>query len=488
MSKLIKKMFFMVIIANFLIGCSFGQQQLYKQGNDGEKKASSKNEDAVAATITKEVFSPSEVEIQDVEAKVKNSEFWANKLESPNKVIMTYNEINGFNDETRKKVNTVYKLEEYKTSLSKEEVSSYITAYKIPTSNLYDSEGNLITKKFIVDLDNNRNLVNLKKDVKAEFGVAIKRTSVRGFPTDVGVYSKKNSTQIDRFQETSCDICEPVIILYRSLDNKWLFIQNNNYRGWVKSEDIAIEKDKDKWIQYCYGKEFLIVTASFMTIKENLYRDGENAEFYMGDRIPLVQKDVPKQINGKTTEGAYVVELPNRKEDGSLEVKYFLIPKDGDVSVGYIPYTRWNIIKQAFKFQGDNYDWGNKKKGEDCSSFINCIYKVFGFVLPRNTDEQMKTAGISYNFTGDNIKERESILCKLKPGAAIYMNGHVVMYLGQDNGKNYLIQDFSGYAKKEAGGLVYQPIYKVAVTTTNLPMADGTPYGSRFIKAIEMER
>ena len=82
-----------------------------------------------------------------------------------------------------------------------------------------------------------------------------------------------------------------------------------------------------------------------------------------------------------------------RAADGFVFWRRAWIHGKADVSVGYLPYTRAHILRQAFKMLGENYGWGGQREGRDCSSFIMDIYNVFGIRSPRNADQQEKIPG-----------------------------------------------------------------------------------------------
>jgi cell wall-associated NlpC family hydrolase len=205
----------------------------------------------------------------------------------------------------------------------------------------------------------------------------------------------------------------------------------------------------------------------------------------MGDRIPVI---LGGELFNKYEKENYVIKLPVRTDEGRLQFKNALIAKSKDAVYGYLPYTRENIIKEAFKLQGDRYDWGNKYNGRDCSSFIANIYKTFGFLLPRNADEQEMSIGKQYKFLStDTIETRNKILDNVKPGAAIFKPGHVMMYLGKADGVHYMIHDFTSYGKKQGNQYVSTPVFSVGVTSTTLTLSTGDPYIQTFTSALQME-
>src|SRR3546814_7670025 len=109
----------------------------------------------------------------------------------------------------------------------------------------------------------------------------------------------------------------------------------------------------------------------------------------MGIRIPVL-RDWPgnKPVNGQAAYTSHVVELPVRNDDGSLRIVPALLPRTADVSADYLPLTRANLVRQAFKFLGERYGWGHSYNGRDCSGFVSEIYRSMGVQLPRNTSAQ----------------------------------------------------------------------------------------------------
>lgn len=417
-----------------------------------------------------------------------NPNYWIEKIDDASKLIMTEKQINVFNQNTIDKVNVVYDLEKYKSELTKDELLGFIQEYKIPTKQMYFSNGDMVKQDFYNSLVKNTNLDGIKDTNPVKYGITVRDTSLRTFPTDIGVYSTKGDIEFDRFQETGCQAIEPVIILHTSLDQNWYFVQMYNYRGWVKSSDIALSNDKNTIFDYLNTNNFIVVTGNHIRTQYNPFEISvSELEFDMGTKISL-EKNSVVSVGNQNVFGNYLVKLPTRDQNGNLVFKDALISKTQDLNFGYLPYTRANIIKQAFKLLGDRYGWGDSFNGRDCSSFIMYIYKTFGFRLPRNTGEQEDGAGISYKFTeGTNAKDRIKLFENIKPGAAIYMPGHAMMYIGMYNVIPYMIHDFSGYGEKNGNKYEFVPVNEVAVTSTLLPLSSGVPFIERFTSLLQFE-
>ena len=107
-----------------------------------------------------------------------------------------------------------------------------------------------------------------------------------------------------------------------------------------------------------------------------------------------------------------------------------------------------NIVRSAFRFYGMPYGCGGLKDSVDCSALVLNAYRTVGIYLPRNTDEQAATAGTRNLLESLDNAQRLSVIRDLQPGACLYMDGHVVMYIGQINGAPYAIHALGSHFVK----------------------------------------
>jgi len=489
--KVVILLIFLIISASILGGIAI-KNNLNKEKTKIENKPTEVEKLPITEVPTQEEINKPEIKgsLLPGTLEVMNDEsYWMEKLREPKSVIMNKDEIDKFNNEITEKVSVVYNLKNYKDSLSKAELFNYISLYKIPAKTMYSEAGATLENSFYSKLKINCNLEAIKEVNSVSFGIVVRKTNLRTFPTEEGVYDSSSLREIDRFQESSAEPCTPVVILFTSSDRKWFFLQMYNYRAWVKVEDVAISEDKKQVIDYYESNNFLVVTGNHIKSQFNPQdKTMSQIEFAMGTKIPLEDK-VLGSVANQSTSGNYVVKLPYRNSQGQLEIKNALISHKEDVNAGFLPYTRENILRQAFKLLGDRYDWGNKYNGRDCSGFVISVYSTFGIMLPRNTNEQEKSAGISYKFTSqESIQNRNSELDKVKPGAVIFMNGHEMLYLGQVSGVHYILHDFTGYGVKGTSGFSFHPAYEVAVTSTLLPLSSGIPFIKGFTSVLQLEK
>ena len=426
--------------------------------------------------------------IPGTKEKMLDGKYWIKKLDDPKKVIMTLKEIEKFNEETINKVDAVYDLHKYPEVFDKNQLLNIIEEYKVPKDPRYDINGSEVTREQYEEILKNRNLENIKDSNPVQYAIAIKNTLIRRFPTDFRVFKTKEDKEFERFMESGCQALEMAIILHKSLDKKWYFVQMYNYRGWAKAKDFAIGT-KDEIFKYADDKDFLVVTGNYIKTQPNPHDEKVSyIDFTMGTKIPYYKDDKPESVGNQSSVYHYVVKLPVRARSGKVEFHDSLIAKTEDVSEGYLPYARENILKQVFKLEGHRYGWGDDFYGRDCSSTIMYTYKSFGIKLPRNADQQENGAGITYKFNSSmTVDERIALFNNVKPGAPIYKDGHVMMYIGMDEGVPFMIHEFNGYAVKDGKDFKFVPANEVAVTSTLLYTAAENHYIENFTTLLQVE-
>lgn len=426
--------------------------------------------------------------IPDTSIEMLNAEFWINKLDDGQKIIMNLEEIEGFNQRNVVSGGLNYNLKSYSKKLTREELRRFIQEYSIPDSIRYDVLGREVKREFYNKIVENTNIDGILDLNEVRYGITVKNTSLRSFPTSTGIFKGADDIEFDRFQETGCQAVEPVLILHESKDGEWFFIQMYNYRGWVKACDVALGKNSEEIFNFVESRHYIVVTGDFVYTQFNPYDEGVSYQrLEMGTRIPLADDNV-EAVGNQSVLGSYAVKYPVRNQNGEFEIKHCLISKKQDISIGYLPYTRENILKQVFKLFGHRYGWGDGLNGRDCSSTLMYVYKSFGFLLPRNGDEQEMGIGISYKFNENNtLEERNEIFNKALPGAGIYMPGHVMMYIGVHNGIHYMIHCFYGYGEKIGTEYKFKAVNEVAVTSTLLTTSSGNLFINKFSSLLQIE-
>lgn len=106
------------------------------------------------------------------------------------------------------------------------------------------------------------------------------------------------------------------------------------------------------------------------------------------------------------------------------------------------------------------------------------IYRCFGIKLPRNTQDQgAKSLGIGHDLKHiGTLEEKLEILGEIPALTVLYMPGHTMLYLGENQGEHYIIHQFAGYYDESNGALEYIPMMKTAITTVTIKTSSGKTY------------
>ncbi|MDD4767787.1 MAG: stalk domain-containing protein, partial [Desulfotomaculaceae bacterium] len=355
--------------------------------------------------------------------------------------------------------------------ISGNQLLNLVTRRPFPVAEERYCNGRLVGGSYYDNLQARMNLSGIEESNPVDYAVTVRRSNIRTFPTYDESLAGPGDIEFDLFQETAVSPAEPALILHRSLDGSWLFVQICNYNGWMPAADLAVAGDKAGWLAYIRPDNYLVVTGNRVGVH---FSPGQGApeliELTMGARVPLAGVDMDYG-------GGYTVELPVRGANGEMLVETALIPAGSDVSVGYMPYTRANIIRQAFKILGERYGWGGMFNARDCSAFVMDVYKSFGLMLPRNGDEQERSAGKTVTFAGAGTGERYRLVSSLLPGASLHTPTHEMLYLGEHNGRHYVIHDMTSYGGVNPDGSLSKVVLnQVVVTDLSLTRRNGMTY------------
>ena len=426
-----------------------------------------------------------------VEGFMLKPEYWIEKFGDAEKIILNEEEIKEFNKKSFRKIKSkgfeewLYDLETYPKTITREELLNTMKSYSseelFPGKTCYDIHANKIPETVKKEVLYQANFDGIPDDISVEWGMLIKREDVMAFPTDIVFAEEPESIDLNLFQLTILPVGSPVAILHQSKNGKWYYIQSVIYKGWVKTKNVALTKNKKDVFDYLNTDRFLMVIESRIETEPNPFiEEISNILFQMGDKIPLIEFDeIPESIpvnnlHAQSPHGCYVVKIPVKDEEGHLEFKLALIARSNELCEGYLPYTRKNIIRQAFKLLGERYGWNGMFIRRDCSQFIMNIYRTMNIIIPSYTKMQEEGAAGKLIKFGGSIEDREDILNQLKPGDPLHLKGHVVMYLGKTANNHYIIHSGAGYGiKNEDGSVKPVTIHGVFITEVHQLLMSG---------------
>ena len=223
--------------------------------------------------------------------------------------------------------------------MTAEKLKSELSRYQMKRALYHD--GRLMTekeKKELISCAYGR----IPSVIPLRYGVTVKRTDLKSFPTGMRAYSAPTDRDFDVFQETTVDPAVPVLIYHEDATGRFLFVRAYFYRGWVPKESVA-ETDRATWLTYAAPKEKAVVTNRVLT----LGKGKDTALYQMGSSLPL--------------EKGHLL-LPMRDQAGRLVIQKEKARFDDSLHKGPLPYTEENLLILARRHLGAPYGWRQKRK------------------------------------------------------------------------------------------------------------------------------
>ena len=419
-------------------------------------------------------------------------DFWIARLPNANAPIMTRAELHAANGQRLRMEPSLHDLATLPDALSRRAVLDLIgRVSRLPRVPVFDMHGQPIPDSTLAALLDGLALDRVPEQVTPRFGLIVDRASLRALPTEFGAFTTRGDIDIDRFQETAEFPGTPVAVVHETADGQWLFVISPRYAAWTRRVHVALGT-RAEVLAYAARTPFRVVTgARVETVETPEAPQVSRRELDMTSRVPLAIPLAPEQpVNGQAAYAGWMVELPIRKEDGTLGFQPALIQKNADTAAGYLPYTRANLIRQAFKFLGERYGWGHLHGGRDCSGFISEVFGSMGLLLPRNTGDQARGTGFAHRLfdAGDSHAARLAAARALQVGDRVYIPGHVLLVIGRLHGQPYVIHDVVDLRYRRVdGGIARIKLNSVAVTPL-LPLLgeDGVSYVDRMTSIVRM--
>jgi len=411
--------------------------------------------------------------------------YWVKQIENADQLIKSPEEIAEFKQEIFSTDQHMVDLALYPERLSGNEVREEILTISKPNKlTLYNPDGEILSSEGYQQYTAKLGLENIPEIVEVRFALVVNRSDMRTYPTDDRFYRKKEKQNLDRFQENGLFPGDALAVLHVSADKNWVFVQSYNYAAWVRHANIAIG-DRTEIQQYKNSRRFLVITGdkAWTSFNPEIPVLSE-IQLDMGIRVPLaVPGGIGNNLYGQNPYTSHTVLLPVRGPEGKLEFRQTLIARNQDVNHGFIPFTRENIIRQAFKFLGERYGWGHSYNARDCTGFVMEVYKSFGIYMPRNTGQQGAAAfGENTRFTAQSTQEEKlQALKNMDIGDLIYVPGHVLMYIGDVDGEPYVIHDVSVFRYTNDNGDYYEGVLNSVSVTPLIPL-----YGTKESSYIDL--
>ncbi len=395
------------------------------------------------------------------EPEMLKPEYWIALQPDADKLIMTPEEIERFNEHNRKRVvmledqfgrrnpleggligytplinrgvfmNMIRPLDLTET-LPGDSLKVWFGQLKdwLSSRDFYDGRNAIYSEQMRQDLIRDMNEGSIPATIMRRWGIVVNHTNLRFYPTDVPGYSDTR-VEMDLFQETSLLSGNAVAVLHESASGDFVYVESHLARGWAPAENIALGS-KGQVRKLAEEKNFVMATAD----KVPIYGDAKHRNFsrflYFAATMPLAKK----------TANGYVLNMPYRKPDGSIGIAPGYMRPEADVHIGYLPYTKRNVITQIFKLLNTHYGWIDQHNKRACSGTQRVLLQCFGIQVGAYPSIILPASDhIVYYDQKMNVEEKTKAVEQLEPIITMAGNaGHIVLLLGKArNGKLYFM-------------------------------------------------
>lgn len=237
-------------------------------------------------------------------------------------------------------------------------------------------------------------------------------------------------------------IGRPVTVLHHTRSGGYVYVLSDEGFGWIRSEEVAFAP-KQEIAKYAGAADFVVATGDRVPFYSDESCAFASGWMRMGDRLPLASKGDPR-----------VILAPVRKTNGAFATEKAWLAKEAEASVGWLPYTRRNVVVTAFRMMWNPYDWSMAWYGRNHETTQRDLFACFGFDLPFNAELFTFYSEVNPQV----IRPAEGREAQLK---AIMANepfitiqtcggGHSQLYLGEHNGEP-LVLDTHGYGYDKDG-------------------------------------
>ncbi len=414
----------------------------------------------VSASVAEEIadYRHAANNLPGVEPEMMEPGYWISLMDDPDDIVMTPEQILAFNARVRTK--TVAFPERFGKpdplesgfgeNLLKGLIMNYLEPLELPSTIPGDSLRTWID--YNIDFLNSRDFYDdrnatwpdyLKEELVAKmnrdtipdtirrrYGIIVRHSNIRYLPTLRPGYSNLEWA-LDFFQATGVCIGDQVAVLHQSTDGDFYFVQTHIARGWIDARNIALGP-KDMIRNIAESEKFLMATEDKVPVYGDAGHKNFSRHLYYSGSMPLV---------GSYKNG-YVVKMPYRGEDGSLEVVNAFVKEDADVYIGYLPYTKRNVITQLFKLLNKPYGWGDQDNKRSCAGTMRVLFRCFGLKMGRYPSFELSASDKQVFIDPDlSMEEKLAEVAKIEPFVTIAGSPfHVVLYIGKGkNGKQYFM-------------------------------------------------
>ncbi|NPA29598.1 MAG: peptidase P60 [Epsilonproteobacteria bacterium] len=283
-------------------------------------------------------------------------------------------------------------------------------------------------------------------------------TNLRLFPTADPIFYRPDRPgegyPFDYNQNSTVKPLTPLRVSHLSADRAWAYVVAPFATGWVSVRDIA------------YVDEQAVQTLSSaplaVILDEHKPLYGPNGAFLFYAKsatlLPLAEAKTPP----------FKALIPYR---GYLQT--VTLPQTA-VARMPLPMTPQTVSRVIQSLLNEPYGWGGLGGKRDCSAMTRDFFMPFGIWLPRNSRAQAKVGRvIDLSKLSPKQKERRIIEEGVPFQTLLYLPGHIMLYIGHQKGRAYVMHNTWGIKTKTGGRhIIGQAVISTLYLGQNLPDTD----------------
>ena len=460
--------FFAALVAAAALTCGFAQP-------------------AWAELIVGDIQTESVAYLPDVTEDMTHASYWSDKQQDPTAVLAdraTIDELNQAGIDAdgtmlqplKDAAERFYTQDEQKTLKGgiESDLASFVN------DGAEDVDGNVLTEEEAAAIAANCPSDGSVPDIASGYAIVTTHTTMRNLPTDRMMGLTPGDRDDDNLYLSMLRVNEPLLVRAQSVDGKFfLCISSCMQVSWVPAEDVAICANREEWLaawDISAGQELVVTGYKVRTEQSRQTPNTADRMLYMGTVLERVDVQSPEEaleiVGTRSAYNRHVCYLPVRNDDGTYSKELALIAESADVSEGYLPLTAEGIATTAFKSLGQMYGWGGMLEANDCSGYVRDVYKCFGLELARNTTWQMNLPVRKYDLSELDDAHKAAAIAQMPLGTVLFWGGHEMLYLGQENGKLYVISSLGGIGDIYGDSWNSYQVKAVAINTLDIIRAN----------------
>ncbi len=310
-------------------------------------------------------------------------------------------------------------------------------------------------------LEQNASLKNFPNTLKP--AITTRHTNLRILPTHGPHFYRPGGDidgwPFDNLQISSVPANTPVRICHLSGDKTWALVETSFAFGWIPIEDCA-----------CVSEDFIKTWESgryAVVIKDKSSIFNEKGIFSLrtsiGQMFPIIN-EMPDELE---------ILIATADTNNQAFMKHGFVSRQ-IVDIKPLPFNHTNVVKIANELIEEPYGWGGLYGNRDCSSMTRDFFAPFGIWLPRHSEDQAKKTGAYIDLQTYTPEQKEKII--LEQGipylSLLWRKGHVMIYIGQENGRALIFHNVWGLRTMDANGQEGRKVIGKAVITTLSPGAE----------------